>query len=58
MALYFSNSPADHSTLFLSNRYSARRTDKWSARKTVVFVVATCGAFWLVAGFLIAKLIG
>jgi hypothetical protein len=26
------------------------RTDRWSGRSTLLFVVATCGGFWLVLG--------
>lgn len=46
-----------HTLLHHSGHLPDRRTrdnnEKWSARRTVLFCVAACGAFWLTAFFLL-----
>jgi hypothetical protein len=41
--------PANHLQLRLSKAYAEPRP-RWSARRTLAFVVLTCGGFWLAVG--------
>lgn len=37
-------------------REKQKNNEKWSARKTLAFIVVVCSGFWLAVGFAVAKL--
>jgi len=47
-------SPARALQRELSDRLSAHPPRKWSARTTLLFVLVTCGGFWLALGAVLA----
>lgn len=53
-------SPARHLQNTLGREFGAVETeaDQWSARRTMAFVVCTCGAFWMALYFVIAAIVG
>jgi hypothetical protein len=50
-------SPARALQRQLSDRLGPQAPRKWSARSTLLFVLITCGGFWVALGAVVARLI-
>ena len=50
-------SPARELQAHLSRSLGQATPAKWSARRTLLFIVGVCGAFWLTVGLAVAGLV-